>query len=87
MADQVKSSDRELIERLEYKIGDAYQIIGHLLYVAGLFDTPEGQRVLDYFAAELEVCDDFLPWPRDKQYGVPQDGLVEPVAEFMVREL
>ncbi len=52
-------------EELEDKIGQAYQVIGHLLAECGLFDTKEGQDTLTYFSAET-YDDNFLPWPKDQ---------------------
>jgi hypothetical protein len=52
------------IEDLETKSGQAYQVIGNLLSECGLFESPEGQRALDYFSQD-GYDDDFLPWPRD----------------------
>lgn len=45
-----------------FTLAQAYQVIGHLLYEAGLFDIDEGQRALDYFAGG-EHDEAFLPWP------------------------
>jgi hypothetical protein len=52
-------------EKLEIKSGQAYQVIGHLLDLCGMFESPEGQRALDYFSDEAKIDEDFLPWPRD----------------------
>ncbi len=56
------SDDKKRIEELEYKIGQAYQVIGALLAEPGCknldFDSPEGERLLDYFA-HAEYDDDF----------------------------
>lgn len=57
-------TDAERIEELEAKSGQAYQVIGWLLSECGMFEAPEGQRVLDYFSNEGHFDDDFLPWPR-----------------------
>ncbi|BBD37530.1 hypothetical protein Amn_24100 [Aminobacter sp. Y103A] len=57
-------SDAERIEELEAMSGQAYQVIGWLLSECGLFETAEGQRVLDYFSEEGRYDDNFLPWPR-----------------------
>lgn len=51
-------------DEYEEKIGQAYQVIGMLLEKCGDFDSEEGQRALDYFAAEFSYDADFLPWPR-----------------------
>ncbi|MEI5680469.1 MULTISPECIES: hypothetical protein [unclassified Mesorhizobium] len=56
-------TDAERIEQLEYKVGEAYQVVGWLLTQCGLFETKEGQRALDYFSRD-EFDDNFLPWPR-----------------------
>lgn len=48
---------------LKLKVAQAYQMIGTLLDAAGLFQTAEAERVLDYFANEDQVDADFLPWP------------------------
>lgn len=57
------SDDKKRIEELEYKVGQAYQIIGTLLAGPDArnpdFDSSEGQRVLDYFAHA--DCDDDFP--------------------------
>jgi hypothetical protein len=57
-------TDAERIEQLQFKVGQAYQVIGYLLHLAGVFDQPEGQRALDYFSLDDSYDDDFLPWPR-----------------------
>lgn len=49
----------------------AYQVLGQLLHRSDLFDTPEGQRALDYFA-DGEYDPNFLPWPE------PSSGLPPP---------
>lgn len=65
------SDDKKRIEELEYKVGQAYQVIGVLLAELDCrnpdFDSPEGQHALDYFASE-EFDDGFLPFmhPRHK---------------------
>lgn len=48
-------------DQLEYKVAQAYQIIGSLL--EDQFETAEGQRLLDYFGRD-EFDPDFLPWGR-----------------------
>ena len=59
-----RQSLRLRIRDLEYKIGEAYQVVGFLLNECDLFDTDEGQRALDYFSREGVFEEDFLPWPR-----------------------
>lgn len=51
-------------EQWSEKMGTAYQVIGTLLSKAGLFDTAEGERALDYFADDEAFDEDFLPWPQ-----------------------
>lgn len=41
---------RTRTERLEEKIGAAYAAVGQLADMCGLFDHPEVQKALDYFA-------------------------------------
>jgi len=48
-------------EELENKVGQAYQVIGNILHITGLFSHAEGQRAMDYFSSE-EYDDDFQ-WP------------------------
>jgi hypothetical protein len=52
---------RERCEELENKVGQAYQVIGNILHITGIFSHSEGQRALDYFSSE-EYDDDFR-WP------------------------
>ncbi|QKC90611.1 hypothetical protein EB230_21045 [Mesorhizobium sp. NZP2234] len=53
------------IEDLENKSGQAYQVIGALLWQCGLHETAEGTRALDYFSQDA-YDDDFLPWPKSE---------------------
>ena len=46
---------------LQLKVAQAYQVIGLLLDAVKQFDSPEGQRALDYFSSD-QVDEDFLPW-------------------------
>lgn len=41
----------------------AYQVVGDLLHRTALFDTPEGQRALDWLAHEWRTGEELLPWP------------------------
>ena len=54
---------KKRIQHLEYKVGEAYQVIGWLLLRCGLHETDEGTRALDYFSRD-GYDDDFLPWPK-----------------------
>ncbi|MER8913742.1 hypothetical protein NKI32_07870 [Mesorhizobium sp. M0761] len=58
-----KAEMKQRIEDLETKSGQAYQIIGNLLWRCGLHESEEGTRALDYFSQD-GFDDDFLPWPR-----------------------
>ena len=49
----------------------AYQVIGSLLNRAGLFQTDEAVRVLDYFAYAEKADPDFLPWPISEDLSNP----------------
>lgn len=68
-----KAQLRQRIEALEYKIADAYQVVGCLLAGPdGLhadFSSSEGQRALDYFGTDEDYREDFLPFthPRANQ--------------------
>ena len=42
---------------------EAYQVVGDLLYKAGLFDTDQADKILDNLAECRLVHDDVLPWP------------------------
>lgn len=59
----------ERIKELEYKVGQAYQVIGYLLTTAGSNETPEGRRALEYFSRN-HFHEDFDPWPVDDDFGV-----------------
>lgn len=54
----------------EFK-AQAYQVIGMLLDKAGVHDSDEGIRALDYFAYAETPNEDFLPWPIDQTYSNP----------------
>lgn len=55
----------------EEKLAQAYQVIGMLLTQCGLFDSPEGQRALNYFSDEDAFDTDFLPWPAAQAAALP----------------
>jgi hypothetical protein len=58
-------------KQAEQKRLQAYKVISYLLEKAGMFETEEGARALDYFL-EDGFDEYFLPWPRDEQgYPVP----------------
>lgn len=59
-------------ERAEQISADAYQVIGTLLDQCGWFDTDDGIRALDYFAAATPDKN-FLPWPKDGKLLKEQD--------------
>jgi hypothetical protein len=42
---------------------EAYQVVGSLLSDLGVFDSPEGQKVLDNLSEARLVHKDILPWP------------------------
>ena len=52
---------RNNIDNLQMKSAQAYQVIGVLADAAGVFDTPEVIKALDYFSRG-EFDEDFLPW-------------------------
>lgn len=58
------------IERLRQDCAEAYQVLGNLAHIAGLFDTPDVVRALDNIYAasvgEPRPHADLLPWPKDK---------------------
>lgn len=47
----------------EEKSAQAYQVIGQLLSLCGMFESDEGQRALDYFSQTERFDPEFLPWP------------------------
>lgn len=49
------------MERLEYRIAEAYQVIGAIADAGGLFNHPDVQRALTYFS-EAEPEDEILPF-------------------------
>ena len=55
----------------EQRARDAYQIVGWLLNRCDLFNTPDGERVLDYLSGK-EIEGDILPWPRDADAKEPE---------------
>ena len=60
----LSASERLAAQRaanLEEAMGQAYQVIGILAFEAGLADSPEVRRALDYFAANA-FSEDFLPF-------------------------
>ncbi|WP_375202330.1 hypothetical protein [Hyphococcus sp.] len=63
--DAALSASERLAEQraanFEEVMGQAYQVIGILAFEAGLADSPEVQRALDYFAANA-FSEDFLPF-------------------------
>ncbi len=59
----LSASERLAVQRaanLEEVMGQAYQVIGVLAFEAGLADSPEVRRALDYFAANA-FSEGFLP--------------------------
>lgn len=42
--------------------GEAYQVVGALLDALGIFDTPEGEKILDNLSQHRMVHRDVLPW-------------------------
>ena len=44
----------------------AYKVISYLLDKAEMFETPEGERALEYFLEDT-FDEYFLPWPRDEE--------------------
>jgi len=54
---------KQRIEDLESMVGQAYQVVGYLLFELGQHHSAEGQRALNYFSLDF-YDDDFLPWPR-----------------------
>ncbi|TGP65470.1 hypothetical protein EN868_03210 [Mesorhizobium sp. M2D.F.Ca.ET.225.01.1.1] len=65
---ETKAEMEQRIENLDAKLAQAYQIIGALLSDCGLFETTEGQRVLDYFSRD-GYDEHFLPWQRSGKTG------------------
>lgn len=45
-------------------VADAYQVIGSLSEIAGVFDHPEIQRALDYLGFDDRRNEPLCPWPR-----------------------
>ena len=52
-------------EQYEKKLFQAYGVINVLLDKAGLIESEEGLRALDYFSDD-SFDESFLPWPHDK---------------------
>lgn len=48
---------------------EAYQVVGCLLDSLGLFDTPEGQKILDNLSQHRLVHTDILPWTLTRAAG------------------
>ena len=48
------------------KMIQAYKVISYLLDKAEMFETPEGERALEYFLEDT-FDEYFLPWPRDEE--------------------
>jgi hypothetical protein len=51
-ASSLAADIRRILQRPEQVAAEAYQVIGGLAHVAGLFEHPEVIRALDYFSGE-----------------------------------
>lgn len=69
-AERTKRLEAELVqlrEAVKYPeaaevCAEAYQVVGVLLDALDLFDTPEGEKILDNLSEHRMVHNDVLPW-------------------------
>jgi len=66
----VAPTNAELIDAIEGWKAEAYIVIGNLLHVANAFETPAGQKALDYFSSDNIFPDgSILPFYIEKEVG------------------
>lgn len=68
----MKKTETTLLAEQDEMLAQAYQVIGDLLERAGLFESDEGRRCLDYFSTRV-FDENFLP-VRFEHNRVNQEG-------------